>query len=76
MLCLKTASPFARSRIKLNIHCINSHENVELANPIFSTNALLQMRHRTLKNMEIYISLNAWKPGNMPKNNLIPPNLP
>lgn len=26
--------------------------------------------------MKIYIPLNAWRPGNMPKNNLIPPNLP
>lgn len=36
----------------------------------------VQKRHRTPKNMKIYISLKAWKPGNMPKNNLIPSNLP
>jgi uncharacterized protein involved in tellurium resistance len=40
ILSLKKASSFERSRVKLNIHCTNSHKNVELANLIFSTNVL------------------------------------
>lgn len=43
---------FERSRIKLNIHCINSHKNVELANLIFCTNVLCTKETQNSKEHE------------------------